>query len=146
MSIYFSVAISLFFLLLFLVLVRGGCENSVRLCIVLDCVGFLVHYGNGALKHVISTGHILWVMWGGKVIKVMPWARVPLITSRVVWLWWPSSIVTRRPWMLLLWSWMFQPEHKHLCLRPPITNGVTHWLWRSSTYQSISTLFLQTEK
>ena len=84
-------------------------------------------------KNFLSRSHILWEMWGGKVIKVMPWAWAPLIASCVLWLWWRSSILTRSPWLHLLCSWMFQSELKHLCIRPPLTSGVTHWLWRSNT-------------
>ena len=35
-------------------------------------IGIVVYYGNGALKHVISRGHIIWNMLGGKVTKGMP--------------------------------------------------------------------------
>ena len=64
---------------------------------------------------------------------------------RVLWLWWPSRIVTRSSLMLLLYSWMFQPEHKYICIRPPITSGETHLLWRSNTHINISPFFCKQE-
>ena len=39
---------------------------------------------------------------------------------------------------------MFQPKHTHLCIRPPITSGVTHILWKSSTQSNFHMFFFQT--
>ena len=80
------------------------------------------------------------------MIKLMPCAQSPLIApglcgydGRIV-----LSLAVHGNFFCV--REMFQPKHKHLCIRPPITSGVTHLLWRISTHQGIFHFFPANKK